>query len=399
MSILLNSKLNIAIIFGGKSVEHDVSIVSAQVVMEALQKSNKYEITPIYITKKGEWLMGDELRIIEAFKDNAVGAENFQPLHMQLDSKCNNLIITKKGSFLKKQIKKIDVVFPIMHGTYGEDGSIAGFCEMMQVPYVGCGVLAGALCMDKIISKQIFAANNIPIVKYLSFSTQDWKNNAENIYNRVEQELNYPIFIKPANLGSSIGISKATNRKTLKFAFEVAAHYDGKIIAEQGIGNLMEVNCAVIGNNDKPIPSKLEEPISKQDFLNFEEKYISKGGSMSGRSKSKVKIPAPLNNEKTKEIQNLAIKVFKVLNCNGIARIDFLLDKNDNNKVYVNEVNPIPGSLQQHLWKASGVEPEILVDKLINFALERFKDKQQYTYTFDSNILDKISKDGLKSIK
>ncbi|MFH1188116.1 MAG: D-alanine--D-alanine ligase, partial [bacterium] len=213
-----------------------------------------------------------------------------------------------------------------------------------------------------------------------------------------EKELKYPIFVKPANLGSSIGISKAVDAKTLKFAFEVAAHYDSKIIVEEGISNLMEVNCAVLGN-DELTPSMLEEPVSAQDFLNFEEKYISKGGSMSGKSESKLKIPAPLDKEKTKEIQDLAVKIFKILNCSGIARVDFLLDKNDDYKVYANEVNPMPGTLHQHLWKASGIEPEDLVEKLINLAIERFNKKQQYTYIFDSNILEEIAKGGVKGIK
>ncbi|MFH1565272.1 MAG: D-alanine--D-alanine ligase family protein [bacterium] len=396
----MNNKLNIAVIFGGKSVEHDVSIVSAQVVIEDLKKNGKYDITPIYITKKGEWVSGEELNKIEPFKDLKLISHKAKNIDLKLDSTGNKAVVQyNKESFFKKQIKKIDVVFPVMHGTYGEDGAISGFCEMLQVPYVGCGILAGALCMNKIATKQIFAVNNIPSVKNLWFTTDEWEVNSENIYAQIEKELKYPIFVKPANLGSSIGISKAIDAKTLKFAFEVAAHYDSKIIVEEGIANLMEVNCAILGNED-PLPSMLEEPISAQDFLNFEEKYISKGGSMSGKSESKLKIPAPLDKEKTKEIQDLAIKVFKVLNCSGIARVDFLIDKDDDYKIYVNEVNPMPGTLHQHLWKASGIEPEDLVEKLIVLAIERFSKKQQYTYTFSSNILDIITTSGgVKSVK
>lgn len=391
----MNNKLNIAVIFGGKSVEHDVSIVSAQIAIEDLKKNGKYEITPIYITKQGEWVCGEELNKIEPFKDLKLISQKAKKIDLKLDSASNKALIQWKESFFKKQVKKIDVIFPVMHGTYGEDGSIAGFCEMIQVPYVGCGILAGALCMNKIAAKQIFAANNIPSVKNLRFDTDEWKKDSENIYNQIEKELKYPIFVKPANLGSSIGISKAVDAKTLKLAFEVAAHYDSKIIVEEGVSNLMEVNCAVLGN-DEPLASVLEEPVSAQDFLNFEEKYISKGGSMSGKSKSKVKIPAPLDENKTKEIQNLAIQVFKILNCSGIARVDFLLDKDDDYKIYVNEVNPMPGTLHQHLWKASGIEPEDLVEKLINLAIEKFNKKQEYTYTFDSDILNKIGSGGIK---
>jgi D-alanine-D-alanine ligase len=394
----MNNKLNIAVIFGGKTVEHDVSIVSAQVVIEDLKKNGKYDVTPIYITKEGNWIYGEELNKIEPFKDLKLISEKAKNIDLTLDSSDDKLLIQYKKSFFKKQIKKIDAVFPVMHGTYGEDGAISGFCEMMQVPYVGCGILAGALAMNKIAAKQIFTANNIPSVKNFWFNIKDWQKDPESIYNKIEQKLKYPIFVKPANLGSSIGISKAVDKKTLQFAFEVAAHYDSKIIAEEGVANLMEVNCAVLGN-DNPVPSVLEEPISAQDFLNFEEKYISEGGSMKGKSESKVKIPAPLDKEKTEEIQSLAVKVFKILNCSGIARIDFLVDKDDKNKVYVNEVNPMPGSMQQHLWKASGIEPEVLVEKLIDLAIEKFNSKKKYTYTFDSNILDQIAKGGVKSIK
>ncbi len=381
-------KLTVGVIFGGKSVEHDVSIVSAQIVMEGLRKSGKYEIAPIYITKKGNWICDKKLQTLEAFEKLKL-KESFiskkEKIYELLDSSLDQLVILKerKGLFIRKIIQKIDVAFPVMHGTFGEDGSLQGFLEMLQVPYVGCGVLASSLAMDKVITKTVFQANNIPIVKYLWFLKRDWQKDPEKIYQKIEKELKYPIFVKPANLGSSIGISRAMDRKQLSFAFEVATQYDTKIIAEEGIVNLMEINCAILGN-ESPVASVLEQPISCKEFLTFDEKYLNKGGTMKG-IKSKVKIPAPLPEEKRKEIQELAIRVFKVLNCTGTARIDFLVDQ-DTEKVYVNEVNPMPGTLQQHLWKASGIDLPKLVDRLINLALERHKERSSLFYTFDSNI-------------
>jgi len=383
--------MNIGVIFGGRSVEHDISIISAQAVMTGLRQTKKYNIVPIYITKKGKWLIDERLQFIKAFKNTGLlsGIEQDSKYQLPVTDTRDKLIqlgTKTKFSLLKKYVR-VDVFFPVMHGTFGEDGTIQGFLDLLDVPYVGCNLKSSAVAMDKIFTNQILTSYGLPKVKYLWFSKNEWGINPDNIYNEIEKNLKYPIFVKPASTGSSIGIGKANNKEELCFSFEVATRYDSRIIVEEGITDVMEINCAVLGNND-PIASALEEPISYKEFLTFNEKYITKGGTMKG-IKSKVKIPALLSPAKTKEVQDLAIKTFKVLNCSGTARVDFLIDKKDNEKVYINEVNPMPGSLQAHLWKASGIEMTELLERLISLAIEKHGNRNQNIYTFESGIFDK----------
>ena len=393
----MSQKLNIAVVFGGKSVEHDVSIVSAQIVMENLRKLGKYNVLPIYIDKYGSFQYHDSLQYMETFKDcQKCDFKDFAGYLVELDAKAKGLKITKKkGMFGGSDTLDIDVLFPVMHGMNGEDGTIQGLAEILNCPVTGCGVLGSAVGMDKVMMKDIWKANAIPMVKSLWFMRKDWGNNAAEIYAKIEKELKYPLFVKPANLGSSIGISKAKDRQGLEFAMEVAAHYDRKIIVEEGVTNLVEINCSVLGN-DEPISSLLEQPASYEDFLTFEEKYINDGGTMKG-IESKVKIPAELDEKMTKEIQAMAVKVYQVLDCAGTSRVDFLVDK-DTNKFYANEINTIPGSLQLHLWEASGFSGEEIVDKIIQLALEKYEEKQSFMTLFDSDILKKAT-GGMKMVK
>lgn len=394
----MSQKLNIGVIFGGKSVEHDVSIVSAQIVMESIRKlEDKYTIYPIYIDKHGRFLFHESLQYMESFK-SCLNCDftNFNGWQIELDANEKGLKFMKKGGMFKKgEEVVIDVLFPVMHGMNGEDGTVQGMAELLNCPVTGCGVLGNAVGMDKVMMKDLLKANDVPMVKHYWFMRNEWTEKPESIYDKIEKELQYPIFVKPANLGSSIGISKAKNRKELEFAVEVAAHYDRKIIAEEGVQNLMEINCALLGNDDV-IPSLLEEPVSYTEFLTFEEKYINEGGTMKG-IESKVTIPAPLDEKMTKDIQEMAVKVFKVLNCSGTSRVDFLVDQ-DTNKFYVNEINTIPGSLQLHLWEPSGVSGEEMVDRLIQLAIEKYEEKQTFMTLFDSDILKKAT-GGTKSIK
>ncbi len=393
----MSQKLNVAVVFGGKNVEHDVSIVSAQIVMENLRKLDKYNILPIYVDKYGNFQYHDSLQQMDTFKDcQGCDFKDFGGYAVELDAKAKGLKFTKKGGmFGGGKILEIDVLFPVMHGMNGEDGTIQGMAELLNCPVTGCGVLGSALGMDKVLMKDIWKANDVPMVKYQWFMRKEWGEKPEEVYDRIEKDLKYPIFVKPANLGSSIGISKAKNRKELGFAIEVAAHYDRKIIVEEGVENLVEINCALLGN-DEPVPSLLEQPASYEDFLTFEEKYINEGGTMKG-IESKVKIPAELDEKMTKEIQDMAVKVFKVLDCSGTSRVDFLVDK-DTNKFYANEINTIPGSLQLHLWEPSGVSGEEMVDRLIQLAIEKYEEKQSFMTLFDSDILKKAT-GGMKMPK
>lgn len=373
----------IGLFFGGRSVEHDVSVVSAQIISKGFATlSARYRLIPIYITASGNWVVfsSGKFPSIAEIKKYRYSQSN---VSLKLSPETNQLILKK--SFGRRL--KIDIAFPLIHGTYGEDGALQGLLEMAGVPYAGPGVLSSAVGMDKILFKDVMAANNLPIVSHLWFHRDEWQANQEGIISRIESALPYPIFIKPSNLGSSIGIARATDRVSLTDAIEVAIRYSPRVIAEQGIesSRLMEVNCAVIGYKD-PTPSILEQPLHYSEFLTFEDKYVGggKGGSMKGL-KSKVKIPAPVSEDIKKEIQSLAVKTFKLLDCAGVARVDFLVE--DGTKVYVNEINTIPGSLQQHLWRASGLPLPELLERIISTAEEVATARRQNLTSFESSLL------------
>jgi len=372
--------MKIAVIFGSRTTEHDVSIISGLEVFSELQKNKKYQPLPVYIRADGTWEIGGNLADIEAHKQKKAKGK---PVSLIFNNN-KTLLLQERGFFGKKHA--IDLVFPVMHGLNGEDGTLQGVLEMAQVPYTCSGVLSSALGMDKVVMKEILEKYQIPLVKYEYFIREEWEQDPESILKNLEKNLKFPIFVKPANLGSSIGISKATNLDELKKAIEIASYYDDKILCEEGIENLQEINCSVYGTPTENFPSLLEEPLSYQEFLTFEEKYINDGGSMQG-VKSKVKIPAPINNPQTeKKITQTAQKTFQILHCFGTARIDFLVNKK-NNQFYVNEINMIPGSLQKHLWEKSGLKFADLLKKLIQIALKRARDLEKNSFSFNSNIL------------
>ena len=319
-----NKKLKVAILFGGKSGEHEVSLVSAESVIKNLDK-DKYDVLPIKITKEGKGLID----------------YNFE---------------------------KIDVVFPVLHGPFGEDGTVQGFLELAGLPYVGCGVLGSSVCMDKVMQKKVIESEDIKQTPYIWFWSKDWQARKNEILDEIS--LAYPVFIKPANLGSSLGISKANNREELVQSAEEALQYDRKIIIEQGIKNPREIEVAVIGNQN-PHSSVPGEIISSNEFYDYDAKYID--------GKSNTKVQADLTKEKTKQIQEMSTKAYKILNCEGMARVDFLLD--EEGEVYLNELNTIPGftsiSMYPKLWEATGVSYPKLLDKLIELAIERAQEKKK----------------------
>lgn len=347
-------KLKIGVVFGGRSGEHEVSLVSAESVISALDKK-KYDVVPVGITKRGEWVTSEKLKVkseklLELFKNGKI----------------------KKGSRLPPEIlTKVDVIFPVLHGTYGEDGTIQGLFEMINIPYVGAGVLGSAVGMDKVIQKQVCEQAGLPIVKYICFLKEEWTKKHINILRHIERTLKYPVFVKPANMGSSVGISKAHTRKDLIAGINLAAKYDKKILVEESVSSVREIECSVLGN-DEPIASVPGEIISSGEFYDYDAKYVD------GRSRSKI--PAEIPKKMAESIRNLACQVFGVTNCLGMARVDFLLD-NKRQKIYVNEINTIPGftsiSMYPKLWQASGLSYKNLLDALINLALENFKEKQK----------------------
>lgn len=379
-------KINIGVIFGGKSVEHEISIVSALQAIAAID-SNKYSVVPIYISKDGKWFSGDDLLSIESYKNLDNIAKRSTEIFINVHA--NAFEVCKKSFGRLKTISKLDVVFPIMHGTNGEDGVLQGLLELKNIPYVGCNVLSSAVGMDKVVMKMILKECDIPTVDYAWFYDKDWHKNSEEIYTKTNK-LGYPLIVKPSNLGSSVGISTASNDDELREAVENAGNFTNRILVEKMVTELQEINCSVIGDSENQLASLCEEPMKSGEFLSYEDKYVSNGGGKSkGMSSTKRQVPANIPDETSALIQELARKTFKALDCNGVARIDFLIDKSTNS-VYVNEINAIPGSLAFYLWEATNKTFKELINDLIDLALKRHRERDNYVVNYNQNIF-KIS--------
>ncbi len=366
---MADKKIRVGLVFGGRSGEHEVSLASARAVMANLD-SHKYEVVPIGITKNGTWLLGDEpTRMLAQQGTHNTTTEHTTAVTLTGDPTVRRLIPLQGNEPLNDN-GSLDVIFPVLHGTYGEDGTLQGLIEMANVPYVGCGVLGAALGMDKEKMKMVFAAVGLPNVEYFVCRRNEWERSPETVMNVVEQCLGYPCFVKPVNLGSSVGINKAHNRAELEHSIQVAAEYDRKIIIERGI-NCRELECAVLGN-DEPIVSVVGEVIASGEFYDYNAKYID--------GKSQVIIPADLPQAKAEEIRRQAVKAFQALDLSGLARVDFFLERKTG-KVYINEVNTLPGfteiSMYPKLWATSGLPYAQLLDRLIELALERHADQQR----------------------
>lgn len=382
--------LNVGVLVGGRSVEHEVAVITAMQMIENLDKS-KYNIIPIYIDNKGKWLVGNGFEKFETYKkgDFSMGKEVFiNPSYGDKTLYVINKKTTSKGLFSKgedvEQLEKfatLDVAVLGLHGTNSEDGTIQGLLDTMGIPYTGGDVLASSVGMDKVLMKDVYEHNNIPVVNYMWFYRDEWTEDENLVISKIEN-LNYPLMVKPSNLGSSIGISKATNKEELINAVNIAINYDEKVIIEEAIENVREINCAVLGRNEDLITSVLEEPIGWKDIQSFENKYSKDGGASR-------RIPAEVSDEVKKEIEELAKKAFKVINCSGTARIDFLLE--NDKKVYVNEINTLPGSTSYHLWDKAGIDFKSLMDKLIDIALKNEEEKQKNMVTFKSDLYLKTS--------
>ena len=359
-------KLRIGVLFGGRSGEHEVSLVSAQSVMNALDKS-RYEIIPIGITKRGRWLTsGEPMKLLRA------RAEDLQP--PVSDGQGTETRELVPGTFelipgaAKGGIPHVDVIFPVLHGPYGEDGTVQGLLELAEVPYVGSSVLGSALAMDKAAAKAIFRAHGLPCADSALVMRKDWEQQPAAVLERVGQQIGYPCFVKPANLGSSVGVSKVHDASDMPTALDAAARYDRRLLVEQAI-NAREIECSVLGN-DEPEASVLGEIVPKREFYDYVAKYHDES--------TELIIPANLTPEKAAEIQGLAVRAFLALDCAGMARADFFLCR-DTGQVYLNELNTIPGftsvSMYPKLWEASGLPYPKLLDRLVELALERHRDR------------------------
>lgn len=375
-------KKNIAVFFGGRSAEHDVSIITAHIpIIESLLAIGEYEVWPVYIAKDGTWYVDQVMNDLNYFKQANWQESLKKQKRVQL-SFDQGLQFIWPG--FKQTIVSIDIAFPSMHGTYGEDGSLMGLLRLANIPFVGCDLFASAVAMDKVLTKQVVAAEGVPVVPYVWFTQYDW-NQDQKTWEEKISKLKYPLFVKPVHLGSSIGISKVKDSSQLLNAIEVAFHYDNKVLVEEGVENLIEVTLPIMGNEDLQLAT-VERPMNKTEFFDFNDKYLGGAGKGSGANNAYSEIPAQIEPALMNEVQRLGHKTFLTLGCSGIARIDFLIDSVAQ-KVYMNEVNTLPGSLYHHNWKKSGVSGVQLITKLIKLAQERFAANQNTTYSFNSSIL------------
>ena len=379
-------KTNVAVFFGGRSVEHEISVISALQAINAFDKE-KYNIIPIYISKQGRWYTGDNLLNIRNYRDMKQLVENAEEVFMRPEFGDFNLYKVKTGMLSKKNpvVSELHVAIPVLHGTNGEDGIFEGVLETIGIPFAGCNTLSSANGMDKITMKMILRESGIPVVDYVWFTDRQWLSDKEGIVARIEEKLSYPVIVKPANLGSSVGIGKASNREELIEKIDNAEKYSQRIIVEHMIEQLKEINCSVLGDADEHLSSVCEEPIKSGDFLSYEDKYMGGTKTSVGMAASDKRIPADLPEEISEKIRKMAGETFRVLSCHGVSRVDVMIDEEDNS-VYVNEINTIPGSLSYYLWEATGIPFSELMDRLVNLALGRKRAVERKTFTYDHNI-------------
>ena len=380
-------KTTIGVFFGGRSVEHEISVISALQAINAFN-TDKYEIIPIYISKEGRWYTGPELLNMENFKDMKALEQKCTEVFMKPVYGDYNLYKVDSSLFSKKNpvVATLHAAVPVLHGTNCEDGIFEGVLETVGIPYAGCNTLSSAVGMDKIMMKMILQSEGIPVVEYVWTTDKEWGKNREEVIRKVEEKIGYPVIVKPANLGSSVGIGRADNREELIAKVDNAEKFSHRIIIERCIEQLKEINCSVLGDYEECQASILEEPIKSGEILSYTDKYM--GGSKSssqGMQASDKRIPAELDKATTEKIRKMATDTFRALACHGVSRIDVMIDEKDNN-IYVNEINTIPGSLSFYLWEASGISFEKLMDRLVELAIKRKRETDRKTFSYDSNI-------------
>lgn len=377
-------KTNIGVFFGGRSTEHEISVISANQAMAAIDRDS-YDVTPVYISKQGHWYTGEALMDVANYRDIPALLKQCEEVYMEPIYGNYTLYRAKKGIFGKAEVAKLDVAIPVLHGSNGEDGTFEGILDSIGIPYAGCGVLASANGMDKITMKMILQACDIPVVDYVWFTDKQWFSQRDSMIERIESKLGYPVIVKPANLGSSVGIGRAADRSVLIDRVNEAEKYSSRIIVEHMVENLHEVNCSVLGDCDEYQTSVCEEPIKSGEILSYEDKYMGGSKGAKGMQASQKRIPADLPVEVSDRIRFLAGETFRVLSCHGVSRVDVIIDA-DNGEIYVNEINTIPGSLSFYLWEASGIKFPELMDRLVRLALKRKREQQMKTVSYDQNI-------------
>ena len=389
--------IKVGVIFGGETVEHEVSIISAVQAMNKLD-NEKYEIIPIYISKQGEWYTGAVLRDIETYKDMELLKRYTK--NVVLYRKDNRFVLQNKKGLIKKIVNDVDIILPVVHGTNVEDGVLQGYLKTLDVPFVGSNVLGSAVAQDKVIQKNVFEVNRLPITGYHWFYDCDYREDNERVIKDIKNKISYPMIVKPATLGSSVGITSVDNDDELKEAIEEAIKYDSKVVVEEKVQNLTEVNISVLGNYETLHLSEIEEVMTDNSLLTYEDKYIGggkkTGGSSKGMASANRIIPANIDDKLRKEVEDIATKAFRAVGLSGVVRIDFLVDKKKKT-VYINEINSCPGSLAFYLWDAKDKSFTVLLDDMINIAIKGYKKEKAKVRSFDTNILSGFT--GLKGAK
>ena len=391
-------KTRVALIFGGKSVEHEVSVISGiQAFMN--MDTDRYDVIPVYMTKSNEMYVGDDIGKIESYKDIDALIRRSERVIMVGTGGQVKLVHFPAKRFGKNPEYDIDVAFPVVHGTNVEDGAFQGYLKTVGIPFVGCDVTASAVGMDKFIMKSILKDAGIPVLDARQYTLSDYAE-TETLLSDVEKVFGYPVIVKPVNLGSSVGIAVAKDRTELSIAIDDAFKYATRVLVEHAITGLREINCSVLGDENEAEASECEEPMHTEDILSYEDKYVSnaKGSGQKGMASVARKIPADISDERREEVRDLAVRSFKALGCNGVSRIDFMIDE-ETGKLYFNEINTIPGSLSFYLWEPLGVPYKELLTRMVELALKRNRTEKNLTFTFDTNILNSASFGGNKGGK
>lgn len=389
------SKIQLGVMFGSRSCEHEVSIISAVQLMRAANPAN-YEVIPIYISKKGEWFTGAPLMDISSytpFDENRKGIQRVQ-LDLTSGSRALTTMQQGKGLFGKTEqvvVARLDCVIPVFHGMHGEDGSVQGLLELCNIPYASSSIGASAIGMDKVYMKQFFRGCGFPVLPSQFHLRAQWDKDPEAMLNAIEAELEYPVFVKPASLGSSIGVTRANDREGLKESLSLAFEFDRKVLVEKGLVNPLELNCSVLGYNGEAEASEIEMPLSGGDLLTFMDKYGNNGSK--GMASLKRVLPAPIEPELREKIRNLSCDIFRAMDCKGVVRIDYMFD-DASQGLYITEINTIPGSLSFYLWEPCGVPYAELIDRMVKYAMEAQQDKEDSNYAYTSDILSNISMGG-----
>lgn len=395
------SKIQLGVIFGSRSCEREVAIISAVQLMNNVD-TGKYDVIPVYISEQGMWYTGEALRKIETYKNFNPDGKGIEQVHLDVTAGSGALLATRpgKGLFGKPEqvvAARVEAFVVVMHGLNGEDGTLQGMLELANVPYTSTGVAGSAVGMDKIMMKQFFRGADLPVLPDSWYTRSMWEKDRAAILDDVEKKLGYPVFVKPANLGSSIGVSRADDREGLEDSLDLAFDYDRRVLVEKGLDKPIELNCSVLGYDDDVQASPIEMPISAEKFLDFKEKYLASGGSKGMASLHRI-LPAPIPDELKERIQALSCDIFRMMDCKGVVRIDYMWDRNSDG-IYITEINTIPGSLAFYLWENAGLKYSRMIDKLVECAKRAHEDKNLRNYAFTSDILKSVSLGGAKGTK